>query len=129
MVGLTWAGAASLPGRESRPAAGLQRVGSLFANAKGSLPVPQSEPSIATSKPTMSKPTLLILACTALLLTPAAHAAAKPCDELKAEIAAKLDEKGVKGYEIAVVENDKVGDAKVIGSCDGGTKKLTYLRK
>ncbi len=58
-----------------------------------------------------------------------AFAAAKPCDELKAEIAAKLDEKGVKGYEIAVVDNDKVGDAKVIGSCDGGTKKLTYVRK
>ncbi|MBW8845916.1 MAG: DUF1161 domain-containing protein [Burkholderiales bacterium] len=58
-----------------------------------------------------------------------AHAAAKPCDELKSEIAAKLDEKGVKNYELAAVENDKVGDAKVIGSCDGGTKKLTYVRK
>ncbi len=58
-----------------------------------------------------------------------AFAAAKPCDELKAEIAAKLDAKGVKNYEIAAVENDKVGDAKVIGSCDGGTKKLTYVRK
>lgn len=58
-----------------------------------------------------------------------AFAAGKPCDELKTEIAAKLDEKGVKGYEIAVVENDKVGDAKVIGSCEGGTKKLTYVRK
>ncbi|CAM3942462.1 DUF1161 domain-containing protein [Roseateles saccharophilus] len=77
----------------------------------------------------MTKPTLLILSATALLLTQAAHAASKPCDELKAEIAAKLDEKGVKNYEISAVENDKVGDAKVIGSCDGGTKKLTYLRK
>lgn len=78
----------------------------------------------------MNKPTQLILSATAaLLLAPAAHAAAKPCDELKAEIAAKLDEKGVKNYEIAVVENDKLGEAKVIGSCDGGTKKLTYLRK
>ncbi|MCE4554045.1 DUF1161 domain-containing protein [Roseateles cellulosilyticus] len=67
---------------------------------------------------------LLLVACAA-----GAHAAAKPCDELKAEIAAKLDEKGVKNYEITAVENDKVGDAKVIGSCDGGTKKLTYVRK
>ena len=74
----------------------------------------------------MHKSLLLIL----LSLTgAAAMAASKPCDELKAEIAAKLDEKGVKGYEIAAVENDKVGDAKVIGSCDGGTKKLTYVRK
>lgn len=59
----------------------------------------------------------------------AALAAGKPCDELKSEIAVKLDEKGVKNYEIAVVDNDKVGDAKVIGSCEGGTKKLTYVRK
>ena len=58
-----------------------------------------------------------------------AFAAGKPCDELKSEIAVKLDEKGVKNYEIAVVDNDKVGDAKVIGSCEGGTKKLTYVRK
>ena len=77
----------------------------------------------------MTKPTLLILSATALLLAHSAHAAPKPCDELKAEIAAKLDEKGVKGYEITAVENDKVGDAKVIGSCDGGTKKLIYVRK
>ena len=77
----------------------------------------------------MNRPTLLILSATALLLAQAAQAAAKPCDELKAEIAAKLDEKGVKNYEIAAVENDKVGEAKVIGSCDGGTKKLTSLRK
>lgn len=77
----------------------------------------------------MTKLTLLILSVTTLLLTQAAHAAPKPCDELTAEIAAKLDEKGVKGYEITAVENDKVGDAKVIGSCDGGSKKLTYVRK
>ncbi len=67
---------------------------------------------------------LLLAACGT-----AAFAAAKPCEELKTEIAAKLDAKGVKNYEIAVVENDKVGDAQVIGSCDGGTKKLTYVRK
>lgn len=77
----------------------------------------------------MSKPTLLILSACTLLLVQSAHAAAKPCDELKAEIAAKLDEKGVKNYEITAVDTDKVGDAKVIGSCDGGTKKLTYVRK
>ncbi|MFG6416054.1 DUF1161 domain-containing protein [Roseateles sp. DC23W] len=76
-----------------------------------------------------TKPTLLLIAATAVLLTQAVQAAPKPCEELKAEIAAKLDEKGVKGYEIAAVENDKVGDAQVIGSCDGGTKKLTYVRK
>jgi hypothetical protein len=81
----------------------------------------------------MSKPTLLILTATALLLTQAVQAAPKPCDELKAEIAARLDEKGVRNYEITAVDADKVAElgekSKVIGSCDGGTKKLTYLRK
>ncbi len=80
-----------------------------------------------------TKPTLLLLSATAILLTQAVQAAPKPCDELKAEIAAKLDEKGVKGYEITAVANDKVAElgekAKVIGSCDGGTKKLTYVRQ
>lgn len=76
-----------------------------------------------------TKPTLLLISATAILLTQVAHAAPKPCDELKAEIAAKLDEKGVTGYELTAVDNDKVGDVKVVGSCDGGTKKLTYVRK
>ncbi len=59
-----------------------------------------------------------------------AHAAPKPCADLKAEIAAKLDEKGVKGYEITVVDADKLpADAKLIGSCEGGSKKLTLVRK
>jgi hypothetical protein len=74
----------------------------------------------------MSRILLTLVLCAAAA---AAQAAAKPCDELKTEIAAKLDAKGVKGYEVTAVDNDKVGDAKVIGSCDGGTKKLTYLRK
>jgi hypothetical protein len=74
----------------------------------------------------MLKPLLTVLLSASCSV---AFAAGKPCEELKAEIAAKLDEKGVKNYEIAAVENDKVGDAKVIGSCDGGTKKLTYVRK
>ncbi|MFG6458228.1 DUF1161 domain-containing protein [Roseateles sp. BYS96W] len=77
----------------------------------------------------MFKPALLTLTTAALLLTQAAQAQTKPCEELKAEIAAKLDEKGVKDYEIAIVDSDKVGDAKVIGSCEAGAKKLTYVRK
>jgi Protein of unknown function (DUF1161) len=55
--------------------------------------------------------------------------AAKPCEELKAEIAAMLDQAGVKSYVLEIVPNDKVGEAKVVGSCDGGTRKITYTRK
>lgn len=58
-----------------------------------------------------------------------AFAAAKPCDELKSEIAAKLDAKGVKGYTLEILPNDQVKEQKVVGSCDGGTKKITYTRE
>ena len=57
-----------------------------------------------------------------------AHAG-KSCEELKTEIAAKMEAKGVKEPKLEIVENDKVGDAKVVGSCDGGTKKITYAKK
>jgi len=52
----------------------------------------------------------------------------KPCDDLKAEIAKKLDAKNVVGYSLDVVDKGKEGDAKVVGSCDGGTKSITYTR-
>lgn len=69
-----------------------------------------------------------ILACTGLLLAAATAQAAKPCDELKTEIAAKLDGKGVKGYTLDVVAADQTQDKKVVGSCEGGTKKIVYSK-
>ena len=77
----------------------------------------------------MNKTRLLSLSLALAGLAVPAFAAVKPCEELKTEIAAKLDEKGVKAYTLTIVEADKVGDAKVVGSCDGGSKKITYERK
>jgi uncharacterized protein DUF1161 len=54
--------------------------------------------------------------------------AKKPCEELKSEIEAKLREKGVKAPLLDIVANDEAKDARVVGSCDGGTKKITYKR-
>ena len=74
--------------------------------------------------------TLALAALSTLALaTGPAFAAGKSCDELKTEIAAKLDAKQVTGYVLEIVDADKVGDAKVVGSCDGGAKKITYGRK
>ncbi|MGC3981244.1 MAG: DUF1161 domain-containing protein [Steroidobacteraceae bacterium] len=75
--------------------------------------------------------TLIIFSLIAgsLLLTEAVSAEPKSCEELKTEIAAKLDTKGVTGYVLTIVANDQVGDAKVVGSCEGGTKKITYSRQ
>jgi Protein of unknown function (DUF1161) len=55
--------------------------------------------------------------------------AAKPCEELKAEIAKKLEAKGVKAYSLDILANANVADQKVVGSCDAGTKKIVYVRK
>ncbi|HYM75874.1 MAG TPA: DUF1161 domain-containing protein [Candidatus Dormibacteraeota bacterium] len=57
-----------------------------------------------------------------------APAARKSCDDLKAEISKKLDAKGVVGYTLDAVDKGKEGDAKVVGTCDGGTKSMTYTR-
>jgi hypothetical protein len=54
--------------------------------------------------------------------------ARKPCEDLKAEIAKKLDAKGVTSYNLDVVDKGKEGDAKVVGGCDGGTKSIVYSR-
>jgi hypothetical protein len=66
-----------------------------------------------------------------LLASASAYAqAAKPCEELKAEIAQKLEAKSVKMYSLEIMaKDDKEGDGKVVGTCEGGTKKIVYERK
>ena len=61
--------------------------------------------------------------------TLASAQAAKPCKELKGEIVKKLDDKGVKSYPLEIVVKDKEADGKVVGTCDGGTKKIVYRRE
>lgn len=72
--------------------------------------------------------TLVMIA--ALLATPVLmHAqAAKSCDDLKAEIAKKIEANGVKNYSLDVVDKDAQADGKVVGSCGGGTKKIVYSK-
>jgi hypothetical protein len=72
---------------------------------------------------------LLVAVGVLLFVCLPAHAqAAKPCEELKDEIAKKLDAKGVKGYTLEIVAKDKDAEGKVVGTCDGGTKKILYNR-
>ena len=54
--------------------------------------------------------------------------AVKPCEELKSEIAAKLDANGVRGYTLDIVAAADVKQETVVGSCEGGTKKITYKK-
>jgi predicted lipoprotein with Yx(FWY)xxD motif len=72
------------------------------------------------------KPYVLLVASIAMSTS---AFAAKPCEELKTELAAKLDAKHVTAYTLDVVPADQNGDGKVIGTCEGGTKKIVYTRK
>ncbi|HME32582.1 MAG TPA: DUF1161 domain-containing protein [Terriglobales bacterium] len=58
-----------------------------------------------------------------------AHAqAAKPCEELKDEIAKKVEANNVKSYSLEIVAKDKEVEGKVVGTCEGGTKKIVYRK-
>ena len=78
------------------------------------------------------KRTLLLVLALAPAVFCASALAAKPCEELKSEIAAKLDAKGVKGYALDIVSTDEAGklpaEKKVVGSCEAGSKKVVYSR-
>ena len=50
--------------------------------------------------------------------------AAKPREELKAEIDAKIKANGVPAYTLEIVDKGSVTDKKVVGTCDGGTKEI-----
>jgi len=54
--------------------------------------------------------------------------AGTPCDEVKAKIEAKLEKKGVKNYTLDVVDAKDTKEGRVVGTCDGNTKKIVYNR-
>jgi hypothetical protein len=68
-----------------------------------------------------------ILLC-ALLLVSAPAFAAKPCAELKSEIAAQIDANHVPSYTLEIVAKDQASEGSVVGTCDGGTNKIVYTR-
>ena len=52
----------------------------------------------------------------------------KPCEELKAEIDAKIRKNGVETFTLEVVDKDAQADGKVVGTCDGQSRKIVYKR-
>lgn len=75
-------------------------------------------------------PRLLLVAAFAAVALPAL-AQKKSCDDLKAEIEARIKAKGVAKYTLAIVGKDELKDAKdvkEVGTCDGGAKRIVYKR-
>ena len=50
------------------------------------------------------------------------------CEDLKARIEAKIQSKGVKAFTLSIVPKDEKTDLRVVGACDGGSKKIVYKR-
>ena len=71
---------------------------------------------------------LMIATVVALGLSNPAWAQKKSCDELKAEIEAKIKKNGVEKFSLDVVDADKSAEGKVVGTCDGGSKKIVYKK-
>lgn len=67
---------------------------------------------------------------TASAAASAAPSRGKSCDDLKGEIAAKLDARGVKPYTLTIVGASEAAnpDGKVVGSCAGGSRRIVYKR-
>ena len=52
----------------------------------------------------------------------------KPCEELKAEIDAKIRKNGIESFTLDIVAKDAQAEGKVVGTCDGQTRKIVYKR-
>lgn len=62
-------------------------------------------------------------------LTTSVFADPKPCEELKAEIEAKIQAQNVSSYTLEVVSNEEVHDQNmVVGTCENGTRKIIYQK-
>lgn len=62
-------------------------------------------------------------------MTTSAFAKLKPCEELKAEIEAKIQAQNVSSYTLEIVSNGEVHDKNmIVGTCDNGTKKIIYQK-
>jgi hypothetical protein len=70
---------------------------------------------------------LIAAALFAIALPAAARTA---CEELQAEIDAKIKANGVPVYTLSIIDaaNEAGAEGKIVGSCDGGTKRIVYLR-
>ena len=76
----------------------------------------------------MIKLTVAAVALGVGLTAAPAWAQPKDCNDLKGEIEAKIKKNGVEKFTLDILEKDAQAEGKVVGSCDGGAKKIVYKR-
>ena len=75
------------------------------------------------------KTVIMTAALTIAAVTLSAPASAKSsCEEVTAQIEAKIKAMGVKDFTLTIVPKDENSELKVVGNCDGGSKKILYKR-
>lgn len=62
----------------------------------------------------------------AILLTAAAACNAQTCEELSAQIEAKIRASGVLGFTLKTIDAADTAAGRVVGTCGNGSKKITY---
>jgi hypothetical protein len=94
------------------------------SNAVGSFNVQAIRAAVRSSS--MKRFALVIIGCA---LTTSALAAPKSCEKLKAEIEAKIQANKVSSYTLEIVMKKEVHDQNmVVGTCEGGRKKIIYQK-
>jgi hypothetical protein len=69
-----------------------------------------------------------LVAAAALICAPV-FSQIKPCEELKSGIEAKLKDNGVVAYTLEIVPAEmEAKDIRIVGTCNGGRNKITYVR-
>lgn len=63
-----------------------------------------------------------------ILIATGASGQGKNCEELKSEIAAKIEANGVPSYTLTIVDAGASHEGKIVGSCGGNTKRIAYVR-
>ncbi len=70
----------------------------------------------------------ILLAVGLLSIAGTTMAAGKSCDDVKAQIDAKIKANGVSSYTLEAVDKGSAAGGKVVGTCDGGAKQIVYKR-
>jgi hypothetical protein len=70
----------------------------------------------------------ILLAVGLLSIAGTTMAAGKSCDDVKADIDAKIKAKGVSSYTLEAVDKGSAAGGKVVGTCEGGSKEIVYKR-
>ena len=75
------------------------------------------------------KSMIMMTALGVFLVSANASVSAKTtCEEVREKIENKIRAKGVKAFTLTIVPKDEKTELRVVGTCDGGAKKIIYKR-